>query len=183
MRAWLETMLLGVCTLRLNTTFEPAWNDASFHWTAQNLTDNSFIEIRKTDPIGAEIVLPEESNLAGFRPAMQAYYSLVGEVRWCGIGNAGRLFKGTGHSAIFVGEVDEESRLHWESVRSRALDPRETFQFGSCDNGTPLTYTRDGKAGLWGFPARDKGFTQTMEDVVNWVYSELLAGRRPAGLD
>jgi hypothetical protein len=192
MQKWLEAMLSGVCFLNLHTTFEPHWREAAFSWSVSSLANHAdagnpdqvvVVVVGEHLPRGAEVTLPHPANLAEFSLSMQTYYSLVGAVRWMGFDHAGGLYAVESHAPMFQGEVTDETRLEWEYLQSEALDPRQTYRFGDCDDGTPFVYTRDGKAGLWGYPERDQGFTMCMEELVDWVFTELIAGRVPPGRD
>ena len=121
-------------------------------------------------PHGAEICLPKSTDLKHLPAAMQTYYSLVGEVRWCSLGSAGGL-NGPDHNSM------DNSMYDWQS--SPALDKTKTFQFGVSENGTPLVYTVEGKAGWWTSESHNNGLHQSIEEVVEWVYREMLEGRNP----
>jgi hypothetical protein len=195
MQKWLDAMLSGVCFLNLHTTFEPHWREAAFSWSLSQfakLADRMDSEqehgvvafiVDEVVPRGAEITLPRAADLAVFSPPMQSYYSLVGAIRWVGFDEAGGLYKVQSHSPMFQFDVNDETRSYWEHLQSDALDPRQTYRFGDCDDGTPFVYTLDGKAGMWGYPERDRGFTMTMAEVVESIFAELLAGRVPKGRD
>lgn len=107
MREWLEAMLQGTCELMLSTTYEETRYDVAFKWSDARKTGDALAAGRDAEfilgndgPIGGEICLPEPADLNAVPAVMRAYFALVGEVRWCGLGHSGSLYAANRHQPM-----------------------------------------------------------------------------------
>ena len=141
--------------LTLHTSDRREWSEAGFMFFADKVTT-------------VEIAPAREETPAEWPHALRTYHSLVGCVRWIPFGMAGDFDATSMPLSDFPCEF-----------RGMSVDPDRTFIFGGSLSGDMLFYTLDGRGGWF---CHENGYLHalgTIEDTIEWVYGEFLAGRTP----
>lgn len=160
MAAWLRKLIQGEWELALHRTGPPVGDD----WTAAGIL------FRTPAVCGAEIEPPAARVSKRLPAALQQYFALVGAVSWEEFGVSGGL----------DGPTDHESLTEFGYGGPYAeVDPRRTFAFGRSICGDSLIYTKDGRAGWWCHGDDTIRLVGTIEELIEWIYGELLAKRHP----
>ena len=157
MAKWLRAVLAeGRWELQLNR----GWGkhaSAGFYWRSE--------EVR-----GAMIAPPCGRVTTAYPDDLCRYYSLVDAVIWTGFGVAGGL-RGVGkHPPLRAYRLD---------CHGAEVDLKKTFIWGQSLPGDMLIYTADGRGGWLNHGSHQIHLLGTIADPIDWVFSELLAGRRP----
>jgi hypothetical protein len=158
MAKWLRGLVLGGgWELHLNRGDPKEWTLAGFSWGS--------VMVR-----GATVGLPNHPVLDACPEAVKQYYQLVDEVLWMPFGCAGGL-GGAGEPTPLTHFAD--------NFRGDPIDPTETFAWGCSPCGDMVIYTAGGRGGWWCHENNHVHLLGTIEETLDWVYGELLAGRCP----
>jgi hypothetical protein len=133
------------------------WTQVGIRWFGENM-------------LGAEITPASGLASQDLPPVLREYYSLVDAVYWMPFGLAGGLYGCGDHSPL---------TNFYDSYHGADIDPARTFAFGSSFCGDMLVYTDDGRGGWLCHENAQIHLLGTIEDTINWVYSELRADRCP----
>jgi hypothetical protein len=101
---------------------------------------------------------------------LRRYYALVDFVHWNGFGSAGGLDGAGAHLSV--------SALAF-TCEGAAIDPDKAFVWGWSPGGDMLIWTQDDRGGWLNLGSHKVHLLGTIGDTIDWVYSELLAGRCP----
>lgn len=143
--------------LNLHQGVPEEWTSAGYSWYSE------------TVPC-AEIGPPREDPAKFPSKTLQNYYRRIDYIDWMGFAYAGGLAGAGQHGRL----TNFDYRYHGDPC-----DPENTFVFGWSFCGDMLVYTGDDRGGwLW----HENGqihFIGSVADTLEWVFSELLAYRRP----
>jgi hypothetical protein len=161
MKAWLQTLTADcdwdLALHRAGPEIPEEWTDAGIRWWSD-------------DEMMAEIRPAEESVREDLPRALRQYYALVDGVSWMPFGSSGGLYGAGEYTPL----TDFGHKYHGADIC-----PSRTFVFGSSYCGDMLIYTDDGRGG-WLCHGNGKiHFLGTIEEMIEWVYSELHANRHP----
>lgn len=161
MAAWLRAVIAdGVWELdlhRAGPSIPVEWTEAGIVWWSDDVRS-------------AEITPARESVRADLPPALRQYYALVDRVSWMPFGCAGGLAGGGDHEPLTTFDY---------TYHGADIDPARTFVMGWSPGGDMLIYTADGRGGWFCHENGKIHLLGTIEDTIEWVYSELQADRCP----
>jgi hypothetical protein len=160
MARWLGALLsAGRWELQLNRGpgSDKRFSMAGFDWRSDQVR-------------GATIGLPAVVPPRTFPQQLRQHYSLVEFVSWGGFGYGGSL-DGLGDNLLLTAFAFD---YHGADV-----DLEQTFVWGGNACGDMLICTMDGRGGWLGLGSHEIRLLGTIGDTIDWVYSELLAGRTP----
>jgi hypothetical protein len=120
---------------------------------------------------GAQIDLSEDFNQAKMPGSIADLYTLLGTVHWNGFGAAGG-FNAPPHKSI--------SNITGASFcKSKAVNPDNTYVFGSSPCGDMLIYTTDDRAGWFNHGNGEVELLGTAADTINAVFDSLNRNKSP----
>lgn len=118
----------------------------------------------------AVIAPPAHSDFHHFIDEFAHYYSLVDSIQWEDFACAGGLL-GNGQPSL-VRDYGIESR-------TTAFPPDRSYVWGSSGCGDVIAYTTDDRLGLISHETGKAYFLGSIQEGIDWVFSELLNGRTP----
>jgi hypothetical protein len=158
MAAWLRTVVEeNDWHLALHRGDPTEWTAAGFVWNSSKLH-------------GAEITPSSGTPPATLPETLRRYYSLVDAIRWMSFGYAGGLDG--------VAENEPVSTFGASYIGTELLTSR-AFVFGWALCGDMLIYTHDNRGGWRSHESGQLHLLGTIEETIEWVFTELLADRRP----
>lgn len=188
MTAWLSRMFeAGSWQLNLFHWEVAGSKWGGFQWSAisQALREGDIIIVLDDDdatwrgsdntaiPTGATICLPEAWDFDRFPPAIQKLHTLVGQIRWSNPGHAGSL-----KSPSDVRPVTEHFAFNGDPNGIAGT----TFAWGTTHCGETMVFNLDGRAG-WMSSSGRIDLEMTVEQMIDWLFGELLQGNEPARPD
>ena len=159
MARWLRALLAeGRWRLELHLGYDGQSEAAGFYWSA--------------DAVRSAMVAPAAgADLTTYPPVLRHYFSLVNTVDWMGFGAGGNLSGADNHHHPLT--------AHRLDYHGAAVDLDSTFVWGTSSSGNLLIYTADGRGGWVNLGSHQVQLLGTIGDTIDWLYSELLAGRGP----
>jgi hypothetical protein len=152
---WLRVMLsTGQWELEINDGY---WSEIGFRWKSPIIAE-------------AMIGLPVEGATIPPLKALQEYYQLVDVVHWTVFGGAGGLEGAADHDTV---------ASRFSHFQNPTVDFNQSHCWGSSGGGDQLIYSNDGRGGWVSHETGDVHWLGSIEDTINWVFGELLAGRSP----
>jgi hypothetical protein len=158
MARWIKALVSqGQWELQLNWGWQKRWSLAGFYWSSEKVR-------------GATIALPKKIDLRQYPKPLQEYYSLVDGVNWNRFGCAGGMEPAGKHTPL--------TSFNYDYYGDKVI-PDKTFVWGTSPCGDLLLFTSDGRGGWLCHENGHIHLLGTIEETINWIYSELLADRCP----
>lgn len=161
MQAWLRALtdedVWDLAFHRAGPEIPVEWTEAGFRWWTDAVTS-------------AEITPARQPLREDLPPALLRYYALVDRVSWMPFGCAGGLEGAGPHEAV---------ANFGYACRGADLDPSRSFVFGTNSGGDMLICTEDGRGGWLCHENGNIRLLGTIEEMIDWIYAELCAGRCP----